>query len=134
MTTIATDASVRYDGSGATWGAVLRAGDGHVLRVHGRLGAIGGSCHAKLLAVLRALQATRRDEMVEIICDNDRVVAWVCGKRPPAALANVVRTIRAMLTVRHGRVRWTKAHVANEDPLHREADRLARTTHDTGRD
>jgi ribonuclease HI len=78
VVTVATDASVRYASGSASWAAVLRAQDGRTLRLRGRL-EVADSCHAELLAVRRALGATKRGEAVTPVVDNNRVVAWLRG-------------------------------------------------------
>jgi ribonuclease HI len=125
VVTVATDASVRPIEGAAAWGAVIASTDGAVLRLRGRL-EVADSCHAELLAVRRALGATKRGEAVALVVDNNRVVAWLRGSPPPARCARLVRTVRRMLAARRAEVRWTKAHTAGEDRLHQEADRLAR--------
>jgi ribonuclease HI len=104
--TVATDASVRQGRGIAAWGAVLVATNGEILRLRGRL-EVTDPCHAELLAVHRALRATRRDEAVELVVDNNRVVAWLTGTPPPPRCARLVRTVRRMLAARRAEVRWT---------------------------
>jgi len=121
MITVATDASIR--GTESAWGAVVTL-PSRVLYLGGRLQTTDSS-EAELWAALHGLQSTRRNDRVELVCDQYGCVGWLRGRRPPARVARLVTTLRQMLAVRNGCVRWTRAHCRDGHPLHREADRLA---------